>query len=160
MSEIHSIGDGNRTAGRDYYENVHVHGVAEKPIEGQEIAPCRKCQQPIWIYATVCPNCAYDPGVEARIIAVEQRAKQVELNRKLLAMQLRAWSIRALLTYFVTYPLFVWSYHRSGGGTFELVGAIIGFFFVTASTAELLIWYSYQIQDLIELWLRRRAKAR
>lgn len=46
----------------------HYYGVTEPTLEGEEIGPCRKCSQMIWINAPRCPRCAYDPAVELAII--------------------------------------------------------------------------------------------
>lgn len=52
---------GSRYAIRDYYEDCTF---IEEPISGKEIGQCRVCGRSLWIGASTCARCGYDPRIE------------------------------------------------------------------------------------------------
>lgn len=110
------VNGGERVAARDYFESREVNNVDSSGVyvrsasvvntgsvfyvgEAQPTPPpttsdlgeCRKCHMDIWIHARSCPHCAYDPQIEAQIVA----AQNEQVGGRLLAF----WAVASCGTW-------------------------------------------------------------
>ncbi|WP_430391090.1 hypothetical protein [Dyella sp. 20L07] len=154
MERIKSSGDNARIAGRDFIQHTHYHGVADQPIEGKEIAPCRKCRKPIWVHASECPRCGYSPAVEAA--QQQQRdAEMLERHRAyVISETIRVWICRAISAWLAIH-LLSWEWAREQNeGIVNMIGFGMAFVVLTAFGGEVLREASHKVQD----WFRYRLR--